>query len=205
MIKCKKPMNVLPEPTLRIYPEQWIDPIDFRKSFRHPERPFEVDLGCGKGRFLLARSGKFPETNYLGIDRMLTRIRKIDSKARRLGRENVRVLRIDGYYATTFLLPPDSVDTYYVFYPDPWPKEKHHHNRLFNEPFMDALARTLKPGGRLHAASDHLPYFDDIYALLKNDARFEETEPFTPAEDEVTDFELIFAHKIPGRASFIKK
>lgn len=194
-----------PTDSLRIFPDQWLDPIDFRKSFNQPERPFEVDLGCGKGRFLLVRSGKFPETNYLGIDRMLNRIRKIDSKAQRLSRKNVRLLRIDAYYATTFLLPPESVDTYYVFYPDPWPKEKHHHNRLFNEPFMDAIARTLKPGGHIHAASDHLPYFDEIYALLKNDKRFEQTDTFIPAEDEVTDFELIFAHKVPGRASFIRK
>ncbi len=198
-------MITLPDNTLRVFPDQWIDPTDFRTFLDHPERPFEIDIGCGKGRFLLARSGKFPKTNFLGIDRMLTRIRKIDKKAQRLGRENVRLARIDGYYATTFLLPPESVDTYYVFYPDPWPKERHHHNRLFNEPFMDAIARTLKPGGKIHTASDHLPYFEEIYALLQKDARFEEIDTFVPAEDEVTDFELIFAQKVPGRASFIRK
>lgn len=197
-------MNKKPD-SLRVFPDQWIDPTDFREKFDHPERPFEIDIGCGKGRFLLARSGKFPETNFLGIDRMLNRIRKIDKKARKLGRENIRLLRIDGYYATTFLLPPESVDTVYVFYPDPWPKGKHHHNRLFNEPFMDAIARALKPGGKIHAASDHLPYFEEMEALLKNDARFEQTETFVPAEDEVTDFELIFSHKVPGRCSFIRK
>ena len=67
-------------------------------------------------------------------------------------------------------------------------------------PDLDAaypeLARVLKPGGKIHAASDHLPYFKEIYALLKNDDRFEETETFIPAEDEVTDFELIFSHKV---------
>jgi len=191
--------------TLRIYPEQWIEPTDFRDNFNHPERPLEIDIGCGKGRFILSRSGKFPEVNFLGIDRMLNRIRKIDKKARRLDRGNVRLCRVDGYYFTTYLLPPESVDTYYVFYPDPWPKEKHHHNRLFNEPFMNAIARTLKPGGKIHAASDHLPYFDGIHELLNRDDRFEETDPFVPDEDEVTDFELIFAHKMPGRASFIRK
>lgn len=197
-------MNEHPD-SLRVFPDQWLEPTDFRQFFDHPERPFEIDIGCGKGRFLLARSGKYPETNLLGIDRMLNRIRKIDKKARRLGRENVRLCRVDGYYAATYLLPPEIVDTYYVFYPDPWPKGKHHHNRLFNVRFMNAIARTLKTGGKIHAASDHLPYFEDIYQLLKNDTRFEETEPFIPAEDEVTDFELIFSHKTPGRCSFIKK
>ena len=192
-------------PTLRIHPEQWLDPIDFRGSFDHPENPLEIDLGCGKGRFLLARARKFPEINLLGIDRMLARIRRIDRKALRADLLNLRVLRLDGYYAITYLVPPQSVDTYYIFYPDPWPKEKHHHNRIFNELFMDAIARTLKPGGKIHASTDHLPYFDQIYKLIKDDSRFEETETFVPAEDEVSDFELIFSHKTPGRCSFVRK
>lgn len=197
-------MNRKPD-SLRVFPDQWIDPTDFREKFDHPERPFEIDLGCGKGRFLLARSGKFPETNFLGIDRQLGRIEKIDRKAVRAGLSNIRLLRADGYYTVTFLIPSQSVDTFYVFYPDPWPKGKHHHNRIFNEPFMDAIARTLKPGGKLHASTDHLPYFEQIVKLLKTDSRFEETEPFIPADDEVSDFELIFAHKTPGRCSFIRK
>jgi tRNA (guanine-N7-)-methyltransferase len=191
--------------TLRILPEQWINPINFAACFDHPERPLEIDLGCGKGRFLLARARKFPEINLLGIDRMLARIRRIDRKALRANLLNLRVLRLDGYYAITYLVPPQSVDTYYIFYPDPWPKEKHHHNRIFNELFMDAIARTLKPGGKIHASTDHLPYFDQIYKLIKDDIRFEETETFVPAEDEVSDFELIFSHKTPGRCSFILK
>lgn len=198
-------MMTLPDNTLRIYPEQWLNPIDFRNGFEHPERPFEIDIGCGKGRFLLARTRKFPETNFLGIDRLLNRIRKIDKKLVRQGLTNGRVLRADGYYTITFLVAPQSVDTYYVFYPDPWPKGKHHHNRLFNELFMDAIARTLKPGGKIHASTDHLPYFEQIDKLLKNDSRFEETETFVPSEDETSDFELIFAHKTPGRCSFIRK
>ena len=198
-------MITLPDTTLRIHPEQWLDPIDFAACFEHPEHPLEIDLGCGKGRFLLARARKFPEINLLGIDRMLARIRRIDRKALRANLLNLRVLRLDGYYAITYLVPPQSVDTYYIFYPDPWPKEKHHHNRIFNELFMDAIARTLKPGGKIHASTDHLPYFEQIYKLIKDDNRFEETETFVPAEDEVSDFELIFSHKTPGRCSFIRK
>jgi tRNA (guanine-N7-)-methyltransferase len=198
-------MITLSENTLRIYPDQYLDPIDFRGRFVCPNRPFEIDLGCGKGRFLLARARKFANTNFLGIDRQLGRVNKIDRKARRAGLDNIRLLRLDGYYTITFLVPPQSVDTYYVFYPDPWPKGKHHHNRLFNQPFMDALARTLKPGGKIHASTDHLPYFEQIYKLLKADSRFEETETFVPSEDETSDFELMFSHKTPGRCSFIRK
>ena len=191
--------------TLRVFPDEWLTPFDFAVRFEHPERPFEIDLGCGMGRFLLARAAKYPEVNFLGIDRLLKRIKRIDKKALRGDLHNIRLFRVDGYYATTYLIPPQSVDTYYIFYPDPWPKEKHHHNRIFNEPFMDAIARTLKPGGKIHAATDHLPYFEEIYQLLKDDERFDETDTFYPSEDEVSDFELIFAHKTPGRCSFIRK
>lgn len=194
-----------PNTTLRIHPEQWLNPINFAASFDHPENPLEIDLGCGKGRFLLARARKFPEMNILGIDRMLNRIKRINRKALRANLLNLRVLRLDGYYTVTYLVPPQSVDTYYIFYPDPWPKGKHHHNRIFNELFMDAIARTLKPGGKIHASTDHLPYFEQIYKLIKDDNRFEETETFVPAEDEVSDFELIFSHKTPGRCSFVLK
>ena len=191
--------------TLRILPDQWLEPVDFSACFEHPGRPLEMDLGSGKGRFLLARAAKFPETNFLGIDRMLTRINKVDRKARRRNLSNIRLFRMEGYYAVTYLVPPQSVDTWYIFYPDPWPKTKHREHRLFNGPFLDALARTLKPGGHLHTATDHLPYFEEIFSLLKNDDRFEKTDPFFPAPDEVTDFELLFAHKTPGRCSFRRK
>jgi len=191
--------------SLRIHPDQVLEPINLAGFFEHPEHPLEVDLGCGKGRFLLASAAKHPEINFLGIDRMLKRIKKVDKKSLRQELFNIRLFRMEGYYATTYLIPPQSVDTYYIFYPDPWPKEKHHDNRLFNTKFMEALARTLKPGGKIHASTDHLPYFEKIYSLLKNDSRFEETNTFHPSEDEVTDFELLFAHKKPGRCSFVKK
>ncbi len=198
-------MIILPEKTLRVHPEDFLNPTDFRTYFDHPKHPFEIDLGCGKGRFLLSRAAKYPDTNFLGIDRMLKRIRKIDKKALRQNLRNIRLFRVDGCYAVTYLLAPESVDTLYVFYPDPWPKEKHHDNRLFNKRFMAAVARILKPDGKIHVATDHLPYFEEISALLKADDRFRAIDPFVPSEDEVTDFELIFAHKVPGRASFIRK
>jgi tRNA (guanine-N7-)-methyltransferase len=191
--------------TLRILPEQWLTPHDFRACFDRPDQPFEIDLGCGKGRFLLARAANFPEINFLGIDRQLNRIRKIDRKAQRAGLKNVRLFRMDAAYATTYLLPPECVDTFYIFYPDPWPKGKHSHNRLFNASFVNTLARTLKPGGKIHASTDHRPYFEEIRKQLKEDPRFMEIEPFVPCGDEVTDFELIFSHKTPGRCSFIRR
>ncbi len=192
-------------PPRRILPDDWLRPLVLGHWYPHPERPLEVDVGSGKGRFLLARAARFPGVNFLGIERLLGRLRKIDRKACRGGLANVRLLRMDAYYATTYLLPAASVSTFYVFFPDPWPKVRHQAHRLFNEAFLEALARTLRPGGRVHVATDHLPYFEQVRAILAGDGRFEPAAPFEPAEEERTDFELLYLHEKPiGRCSFAR-
>ena len=187
--------------SVRIRPDDWLHPLPLARQFPSGQ-PLEVDLGCGKGRFLLERARANPGVNFLGIDRMLKRIRKIDHKAQRRGLLNIRLLRVEGYYAVSYLMPADSVQTYYIFFPDPWPKKRHHENRLFNPRFVDALHRTLLPGGVVHVATDHQPYFEIIRDILRGDARFEEIAPFLPTDAERTEFELWYLDKSPiGRIS----
>jgi tRNA (guanine-N7-)-methyltransferase len=191
--------------SVRLWPEDWLDPMPLDRIF-DPARPIEIDLGCGKGRFLLARAEHHPEVQFLGIDRMLRRIRKIDNKVRHRKLTNVRLLRMEGYYAVTYLIPPGSISTYYIFFPDPWPKKKHHGHRLFNAKFLDALHRTLKPGGVVHVATDHLPYFEVIRETLTGDARFEPAPVFVPDESERTDFERWYHGRTEiGRVSVAKR
>jgi tRNA (guanine-N7-)-methyltransferase len=169
-------------------------------------RPLEVDVGCGKGRFLLERAHAHPDTNLLGIDRMLRRIRKIDNRVRRLGYANVSLLRVEAYYAVAFLMPAEAIQTYYIFFPDPWPKHRHHENRLFNPRFVEALLRTLRAGGCVHVATDHQPYFESIAAILRAESGLAEIEPFQPTEAERTDFERWYLDRSPiGRCSFRKR
>ena len=191
--------------SLRHIPSDWLNPIDLTTVFNQRPGPVEIDLGCGKGRFLLARAKGYPGTNMLGIDRMLKRIRKIDNRARRMHLDNIRLMRIEAYYAVSYLIPDDAIQAYYILFPDPWPKKKHHDHRLFNPRFVDSLHRTLKQGGIVHIATDHLPYFDEIADIMRCDTRFEETEAFQPTEEERTDFELWYLEKKPiGRCSFIR-
>lgn len=189
---------------MRHIPEDWLHPVDFA-AFFPGAGPVEIDLGCGKGRFLLARANAHPEIRFLGIDRMLKRIRKIDLKAQRRRLTNVRLMRIEGYYAVSYLIPANSIRTYYIFFPDPWPKKRHHEHRLFNPRFVDSLHRTLEPGGVAHVATDHLPYFEEIADIMRADRRFTEVPPLVPAPEERTDFELWYHDKTPiGRCSFAK-
>ena len=185
-------------------PENWLDPIPLTDLFPGAST-MEVDLGCGKGRFLLARARRHPEIPILGIDRMLTRIRKIDNRARRMKLTNLRLLRIEGAYAVSYLLPPESVSTYYIFFPDPWPKKRHHGNRMFSDLFLQALVRTLAPGGCLHVATDHRPYFEEIRGLLEGCSALTGIQPYIPDEEERTDFERWYHGKTEiGRCSFKK-
>jgi tRNA (guanine-N7-)-methyltransferase len=191
--------------SFRIVPDDWLRPISPAQSF-DSEQPLEVDLGAGKGRFLLAHAQRNPGTNFLGIERMLRRIRKMDRKAATRGLRNVRLLRMEAYYAATYLIPDASVRCYYIFFPDPWPKKRHHGNRLFSEPFMTALHRTLIENGAVHIATDHLPYFEEIKGYFQQDARFECVAPFVPDEEEQTDFERYYIERGEiGRCSYARR
>lgn len=157
-----------------------------------PARPLEVEIGCGNGRFLAARASSQPETQYLGIERMLGRVRKIDRKANRLALDNLRILRLEAFYTFYYLLPRHRLRTVYVFFPDPWPKRRHHSRRLFSPLFLDALWARLIMGGTIEVATDHTHYFDEIRANFAADPRFEEIPAMTRSSAEQTDFERLF-------------
>lgn len=190
-----------PVRSVRLWPSSWTSPLPIEDLFA-PETPLHVDVGFGKGRFLLARASAMPAVSFLGIDRMLRRLRKVDRRVVRAGLTNVRLLRMEAAYAVRYLLPADAVDVFYILFPDPWPKAKHRRHRYFTPAFLDDLARALKPGGLVHFATDHLPFFEDSREALEADTRFEPAEPLIPSDDERSDFERRFMHHKPiGRCS----
>ena len=154
--------------------------------------PLEVEIGSGNGRFMISRAVTHPEVNYLAIERMLGRVRKLDRHASRLGLENIRVLRLEAFYVLYYLLPHHGVQTVYVLFPDPWPKRKHNSRRLFSPLFLDALWHSLEIGGCIQVATDHLDYFAQIKQRLAADKRFQEIPAMERTADEQTDFEILF-------------
>mgnify|MGYP000224063634 FL=1 len=164
-------------------------------AFTEPRRTVCVDLGCGKGRFLLTHAARHPDEFLIGADRLIHRLAKIDAKARKMGIQNVRLVHADAGLLVGCLLPDRSVDVFFVFFPDPWPKRRHHKRRLFSPPMLDAFHRTLKPCGTIHIATDHADYHKVILTLFSADRRFAPAPPCEPPDEEKTDFELIFLAK----------
>jgi tRNA (guanine-N7-)-methyltransferase len=107
--------------------------------------------------------------------------------------ENVRVLRADTLFALRYLLPESSVQTFYLFFPDPWPKRRHQLRRIFTRDFLDAIAVALEKHGRLCIATDQLEYFHQIERLSRAQLQFQ-VVPRSPDDTAlpVTKFEKKF-------------
>ncbi len=155
-------------------------------------RPLEVEVGCGKGRFLTALAKANPGCEYLGIERMLERVRLFDGKCRRGKIDNAKVLRLEALYTFHYLLPEHGVRKVYVFFPDPWPKRKHHSHRLFGPLFLNALWKRLEIGGRIEFATDHADYFKTVCKCFAADQRFAAVDPMPRPPEVWTEFETMF-------------
>jgi tRNA (guanine-N7-)-methyltransferase len=146
---------------LEIIPTDILESLSFTAIFEN-ERPIEIDLGSGSGRFLIEAARQYPERNFFGVERLLGRVRKTLRAASRLGLTNVRVLRLEIDYTVRFLLSPGSVSRLHLSFPDPWPKRRHSCRRLVDEGFLAASASGLAVGGELWIKTDHADYFQRI-------------------------------------------
>jgi len=124
-----------------------------------PDRaPLEIDLGCGDGSFLVEMARAYPERRFLGVERLLGRVRKVCKRLRREGFTNARVLRLENRYTVEWLLPPASVSRLHLLCPDPWPKPRHHRRRLIQAEFLAAVWRVLQTGGEFLFKTDDPAY-----------------------------------------------
>src|SRR5471032_2062665 len=110
-----------------------IEPLVLAEIFPKPQ-PLEVELGCGDASFLVGYARRNPGRNFIGVERLLGRIQKLDRKGRRDGLVNLRGVRIESAYFLQYLLPPGSASALHIYFPDPWPKKRHRKHRLINEP-----------------------------------------------------------------------
>ena len=158
-------------------PADYFRQLSKEEIFPNPERPLELDLGCGDGTFLLEMAKLYPERDFLGVERLAGRVYKVARRIHRQGLSNVRVLRLETAYTVAWLLPTVSVSRVHLLCPDPWPKQKHHRRRLVIDPeFQTGLQRILIPGGQfLHKTDDA-----DYYAVATS--AFDALAPFCREE-----------------------
>ena len=145
-------------------PESLTNRLDLEKIFGR-KAPLHVDLGCGDGSFLCALAQRMPCKNFLGIERLLGRIRSAARKAASL--DNVRLLQIESFYAVRYLLPAGSVETFYLLFPDPWPKRRHWRRRIVTPDLLKAISQALVQGGTLLIATDHVSYLQKIKEIAQ--------------------------------------
>ena len=150
---------------LEIDPTQVDPPLDWAGLFGN-EQPVEVELGCGKGMFLREAARLHPDVNYLGVERAGKYYRVAVSRLTKTGSTNLRLMRADGLDVLDRWIAPGSIARLHIYFPDPWPKKRHHKRRIFRPELMELAARCLIPGGEFCVATDHGDYGTLIREIL---------------------------------------
>ncbi len=165
---------------VELVPVNSFAPLDFEGIYgRHA--PIEVDLGCGDGSFLAALASENPNTDFLGIERLVGRVRSACGKIARSGLKNARVIQFEISYALDRLLPENSVASFHLMFPDPWPKRRHAPRRLVSEKFLASLHPVLAANGTVRIATDDTEYYGQIMRLVSESSLFTVVSDAVPA------------------------
>ena len=188
-------------------------PMDWGTCFGNSQ-PVEIEIGFGKGRFLLEASRRHPCVNYVGVERARKYVAHTQDRFERYIRHfgvdrtaghfsNVRLVWTDANYFLMRYVPSGSVQTYHIYFPDPWPKKRQRKRRIFrNQDFLEALTRTLSPaGGRVYIVTDYATYFQEIQERIAIGTPLRLIAPnVSPDRDIATNFEM--KYMLEGRSIY---
>ncbi|GMV24799.1 MAG: hypothetical protein AMXMBFR58_08300 [Phycisphaerae bacterium] len=159
--------------------------IDVRSWFPAPAAPLEIEIGCGKGTFILNEARDRPGTNFLGFEWEYEFFAYACDRIRRAGITNVRMVHADAVEFLRWRCPSAVAQVVHLYFSDPWPKTRHHKRRVVQEPFLRECRRVLVAGGELRIVTDHSEYWEwmqpriDRVTAPSGDPLFER-RPFTP-------------------------
>lgn len=139
--------------------------------------PVVLEIGCGTGTSTLAMAQAEPDIDVVAVEVYRRGLAQLLSAIDRAGVTNIRLVRGDGVDVLTHMFGPDSLTGVRVFFPDPWPKARHHKRRLLQTETMALIADRLRPGGVLHAATDHLGYAGHIAEVGDAEPRLRRVDP----------------------------
>ena len=140
-------------------------PLDFEMLFgRYAPRILEIGFGMGETTADIAAA--HPENDYLALEVHTPGVGSLLKSIDERGLKNVRVVQHDAVDVLAHMVAPETFDGVHIFFPDPWPKKRHHKRRLIQPPFVSLLASRLKPGGYVHVATDWEEYARQILEVL---------------------------------------
>jgi tRNA (guanine-N7-)-methyltransferase len=149
-------------------------PLDLDRAFGRAA-PKILEIGFGMGDTTADIAGRHPENDYLGVEVHSPGVGALLQRIDKLGLANVRVIQHDAVEVLEHMIAPASLDGVHLFFPDPWPKKRHHKRRLIQPPFISLLASRLKPAGIVHAATDWEDYARQILEVLSAEPRLANT------------------------------
>ena len=164
------------------------EPLRLEELFTQPQ-PTELEIGCGDGGFLFEYAQRHPERNFLGVERLLGRVRKLSKRGQHAGLNNLRLLRIEARYVLDYLLPERAFSAVHIYFPDPWPKDKHARHRLIQPDFLPRIRRILAPDGVLYLRTDAPPYFEQMQNTFRDAEGFAEESTPAVLSEITTEFE----------------
>jgi tRNA (guanine-N7-)-methyltransferase len=141
-------------------------PIDWSAMFGN-RNPVELEIGIGKGTFMTEHARARPDTNFFGIEWARWFWRYASDRLRRHGCLNARAVRAEALYFLTEFVADGTIQGLHIYFPDPWPKKRHHKRRLIQAPFLRQAERVLAPGGRIQIVTDHKDYFEQIEQMVR--------------------------------------
>ncbi len=150
------------------------EPIDLAAAFGRPA-PKILEIGCGMGETTAAIAAAHPENDYLGIEVHSPGVGSLLKEIAERGLANLRVIQHDAVEVVRDMIAPGTLVGIHVFFPDPWPKKRHHKRRLIQPPFVALLASRLAPGGYLHCATDWEEYAEQMVEVLGGEPLLENT------------------------------
>lgn len=181
-------------------------PLDYEKLFGRCA-PVELEIGAGRGDFIVQYAMAHPDVNLLAVERKLVVLRKIVTKVQRAKLEHVQVLNVEVRHFLSEYIRPASLHAVHVYFPDPWPKKRHAHRRLMvHSENIDLIVRCIEPAGYLHFRTDVPDYFEIALKQIHARADLEQIEPPSELLSVHTGYEMRFhSQGVPtNAASFCK-
>jgi tRNA (guanine-N7-)-methyltransferase len=172
--------------------------LDLAQLFENSRRVV-LEIGSGKGRFLIAAATAQADVNFIGIEKSLHYHRVIRDRVAKRGLMNIRLINHDAFLVLRDMLPDASIDEIHIYFPDPWPRKREQKRRIIRDEALMEMNRVLVPGGSGIYVTDHRDYYEAAAPVIESIFRAERRIP-TPDDPPRTNYEAKYRQE--GRAIF---